>query len=36
MKFINGLWYYRGRIYTTLRAALLAAGLRLRPAEVSR
>ena len=27
MKFINGLWHYRGRTYTTLRAALLAAGL---------
>ena len=27
MKCINGLWYYRGRTYTTLRAALLAAGL---------
>ena len=36
MKFYNGLWHYRGRTYTTLRDALLAAGLLLRSAEVFR
>lgn len=29
MKFCNGQWYYRGRTYATLRAALLAAWGRL-------
>ena len=33
MKFINGLWHYRGRTYTTLRAALLAAWLLPRRAD---
>ena len=30
MKFINGLWYYQGRTYATLREALLAVWLEVR------
>lgn len=25
MKFCNGVWHYKGKVYATLRAALLAA-----------
>ena len=36
MKYYKGLWYYRGRTYATLRAALLAIWPPIRPTEVSR
>ena len=33
MRFHNGLWHYKGRSYTTLRAALLSAWDRARQKE---